>query len=430
MLGIRMRLLLVLTAGFLMVSLASASRLVGVQAATFKKAEVGQRFLLQVSYEQKTGAQDFRTSRSRIVTFHRDGAVLQMLDVSDTRTSAAHHPFATIPIRDEDRDTLSVDLNEGFDRVHFEEDRTGEDYYGRIDRHDKTTFRLFERKALSVSYQDAMLVFDQEARTDGRQRVVVHYYLSLYSPSPDFRPFEMKNLRRFGFYEPYPLWRSDRWILYAMKFDVHEPIVFALSSAIPARRRAAVRDGVLYWNRAFGRSVIRVIDAPPGVRAPSPAYNVIQWVTSGDFTSTSYIQSDPLTGQILHAHVFVLPETMMDGDFEQQNDHLRYIVAHEVGHAIGLRHNFAPGAATTVMGYFALPQILRMGREIRAGAPALAYDRAVVQHVYFGAPLDFQTLPAFCTDSQEGCLPFLPMPKESEGIRGGASADGRTTPER
>jgi hypothetical protein len=137
-----------------------------------------------------------------------------------------------------------------------------------------------------VSYHDALLVFDQDARTDHGQRILVHYYLSLYNPSPDFRPFEMKNLRRFGFYETYPQWRSGRWVLYAMKFDVHEPIVFALSSAIPEDYRAAVRDGVLYWNRAFGRSLIRVIDAPPSVRAPSPDYNVIQWVTSGDFAST------------------------------------------------------------------------------------------------------------------------------------------------
>jgi len=407
-----------LTALALIAAVASLLHAVATESATLTKAELGERFLLQISYEQTSGRQDFRTSRSRIVRFRRDGVTVNMIDVSDPRRTGDSHVLASIPVRSETAEALDLDLNEGFDSISAEEDRTGEDYYGRVARRGAPVLRLLERKALSISRHGKTLVFDQEARTDGGEGIRVHYYLSRYDPAAGFRPFEMKNLTRFGFYEPYPQWRADRWVLYAMKFDISEPITFALSSAIPASLRTAVRDGVLYWNRAFGRSLVQVIDAPPGVRAPSPDYNVIQWVTSGEFESTSYIQSDPLTGQILHAHVFVLPETMADGDLEQQNDHLRYIVAHEVGHALGLRHNFAPGSATTVMAYFKLSQILQIGRRIRAAAPALPYDAAVIRHVYLDAPLNLDTLPPFCTDGQGGCLPFRPMPQESEGIKG------------
>jgi hypothetical protein len=370
------------------------------------KTDLNERFLLQINYEYENGRQDFMTSRSRIVNFKRQEKVLRMVEEPhDSATSP--HLLATIPIRSETAQALMVDFNAGFDRVFEEEDRTGEDYEGRVDTHDYSFFRLSQRQILSISQRGPILVLDQMALDAHMEPVLVHYYLNPYRPNPNFKPFEIENLDHFGFYETYPQRRSGRTVFYAMKFDSHKPIVFALSAGIPDRYRQAMRDGVLYWNKALGRHLLQVIDAPDDVAAPSPRYNVIQWVGGGRFGSTSHIQDDPLTGEILHAHIFILLRSVKHGDLDEQNNHLRYLVAHEVGHALGLRHNFARGPVSTVMNYFDFEQEVRIGHEvIRSGDDALEYDRKVVRHVYLGEPLDIETLPAFCTDGQTGCAPL------------------------
>jgi len=384
------------------------------------KTDLNERFLLQVSYEKENGLQDFMTSRSRIVDFKRQEKVLRM--VEEPHDSATPpHLLATIPIRSETTQALMVDFNAGFDRVFEEEDRTGEDYDDRVDTHDYSFFRLSQRQILSVSRRGPMLVLDQMALAADMKPILVHYYLSPYRPNPNFKPFEIENLDHFGFYETYPRRQSGRTVFYAMKFDSHKPIVFALSAAIPDRYRQAVRDGVLYWNKALGRLLLQVIDAPDDVTAPSPRYNVIQWLTDRDFASTSHIQGDPLTGEILHAHIFILSRSVKYGDLDEQNDHLRYVVAHEVGHALGLRHNFAEGPVSTVMNYFTFKQTVNIGHDvIRSGGTALDYDRKVMRHVYFGEPLDLDTLPTFCTDGQARCNPFK---LSSPGLSDGASGD-------
>lgn len=373
---------------------------------TMSKADLDKEFLLQVGYEQETGFLDFMNSRSRIVQFERRGQTLRMIEEMRGPKSS-QHLLAIVPICGETDSELMVDFNAGFDKIFSEEDRTGEDYYGRVDKMDYSFFPIYDRKMLDVSRNGPTLILKQQARTESHEPLLVHYYLSPYRPNPEFMPFEIKNLDHFGFYETYPERRSGRTVLYAMKFGIRRPIVFALSSEIPARYREAVRDGVLYWNKAFGKPLLRVIDAPEGVSAPSSEYNVIQWVTDEAYASTSHIQGDPLTGEILHAHIFLLSGTVDKGSLSEQSDHLRFVVAHEVGHALGLRHNFAEGPVSTVMNYFNYDETVRIGRDvIRSGKEALEYDRRVMRHVYLGEPLDLATLPPFCTDSQHGCSPF------------------------
>lgn len=371
-----------------------------------RQADLGKRFLFQASYERhREVRRDFSTSRSHVVTFTRHGGTVHMLE--DT-ASAGVFPqlLATIPVLAETDGVLQLDFNTGFDRVFQDEDRTGKDYYDAAQpRQVDAFFPVVPCATVQVSQVGSILVIEQQALSHD-ERVSVHYYLSPYRPDPHFEPFELGELDHFGFYQTYPQQRAGRSVFLATRFDSRKPIIFALSASLPAARRGAVRDGVLYWNRVLGRQLIRVVDAPAGASAPSARFNLIEWITDGSLRSTSHIQDDPLTGEILHAHIFLDAGSFTRHGDEDGDDLLAYVTAHEIGHALGLRHNFADGPPATVMNYFGTEQAAALGHAIRSGADALEYDRKVMRHVYLAEPIDLASLPPFCTDYQPGCSPF------------------------
>ncbi|MEQ8515765.1 MAG: zinc-dependent metalloprotease, partial [Chromatocurvus sp.] len=157
-----------------------------------------------------------------------------------------------------------------------------------------------------------------------------------------------------------------------------EPIVYYLDPGTPEPVRSALLDGARWWNDAFAaagyRNAFRVEMLPDGADPMDVRYNVIQWVhraTRG--WSYGYSVLDPRTGEIIKGHVtlgslrvrqdYLIAQGMTSpfagGNEEAQAisdmalDRIRQLSAHEVGHTLGLAHNFAASAhgRASVMDY-------------------------------------------------------------------------------
>ncbi|HEY9863349.1 MAG TPA: zinc-dependent metalloprotease [Candidatus Obscuribacterales bacterium] len=92
-----------------------------------------------------------------------------------------------------------------------------------------------------------------------------------------------------------------------------KPIKFWIENTVPLNYREAIREGILFWNKAFEK--IGFIDAIQVEQMPDNApwnpadvrYNTIRWSTSFDAEFSGYGPShtNPLTGEILDADIII-----------------------------------------------------------------------------------------------------------------------------
>jgi hypothetical protein len=147
--------------------------------------------------------------------------------------------------------------------------------------------------------------------------------------------------------------------------DPVEPIIYYLDRGTPEPIRSALLDGAGWWNQAFEaagyRNAFRVEMLPEDVSSHDIRYNVINWVhRSTRGWSYGGSVTDPRTGEIIKGVVvlgslrvrqdYMIAEGLLspyetgtetsEGISQWALARIRQLGAHEVGHTIGLGHNY------------------------------------------------------------------------------------------
>lgn len=437
-----------------------------------QKSALGKAFLLTPSLVISKRMPDFNDFKPQIVSFERSALRIGLFRLS------ANNVYDTIPtdkllqtfrIVKETNETLSIDISEGFKNLALEEhlsivdsetiERASEGGEGLETTMDikEAMIRKSEINGNVMYVEQAVRIGNLSKKTPKEDdeesmpndptkaeltaRVIIE--IKPYLANDKFQSQLFDKEQRVGYFINFAfLPKQDEALPQIAKWDLseeREAITVALENNIPAEIVKATEEGVTYWNRVVGREVLKIRHGFKATDRVSDRMIVVRWVQwdSAGFAYAS-MQSDPLSGEILRAQIFMtsswlkgaikstqLPLGKKAGlcVFEQSQlktlsgmvnlseaqklkyaqDVIRMVVAHEMGHVMGLRHNFSgslnhegsdedllkakkdyltdekhPGfsLSSTVMDYEGGIETALLGAHIQHAT--LPYDRAVI----------------------------------------------------
>jgi Met-zincin/Domain of unknown function (DUF5117) len=339
---------------------------------------------------------------SYIARFDRNGDhVLVVFENWNYRTSALDNPahartvleafppstVASLPIIAQDGQRLVVDATEFFMRdwndVAGTITSSNEGSYS-VARDRSSIYRPYTRAFPENTEVDVALTFSTQGRAgqtissivpDGKSFTLRQHISLLPLPDGGYKPRVLDP--RVGYFglvfkdyaQPIQQPLEQRWIARHRlervnptdpNSPIRNPLVYYIDRGIPEPIRTATKQGVSWWIEAFDRAGLkggfRVEDLPEGVDPMDARYNVVQWENRNERGwSVGGALSDPRTGEIIkgmarldshrartdyniYAGLFGADAAAADTAFVLAR--VRQVSAHEVGHTLGLSHNY------------------------------------------------------------------------------------------